>query len=494
MSARRIRVSEVAARLHTESLLLEQSGGDAPLTSVVDDSRGVEPGSLFCAWSGTSSDAHGFVPAAVSAGAAAVLVERPLAGVEVPQLVVRNGRRGAAVAATLFHGDPQQGLQLVGVTGTNGKTTTVWMLRHLLSQRGPSASLGTLGTLLEDGSTLTGSEALTTPGPVDLPRTLRLLVDRGVRAVAMEVSSHALDQGRVHAVRFDVATFTNLSRDHLDYHSTLEAYRRAKRSLTQLLRADGCAVINADDPAWQGLADEAPRSLTFGVEQGNADVTAHGIKVSAHGVRFEVHTPAGAGIVELPLLGAYNVENGLAAAATCLALGFTLQECIAGLNSMPQVPGRLELIASSPCAVLRDYAHTPDALERVLRALRPLTTGRIIAVFGAGGDRDRGKRPLMGAVAEQFADVVLVTSDNPRTEAPDSIIDDIVAGMRAGRQIRITDRRAAIAEALRMATPADVVLLAGKGHETYQIIGNEKQSFDERAVVGELVAAKEVTP
>jgi UDP-N-acetylmuramoyl-L-alanyl-D-glutamate--2,6-diaminopimelate ligase len=493
MSTRRTRVSEVADRLRAEGLLLEQAGGDALLTSVVDDSRGVEPGSLFCAWSGTSADAHVFVQAAVAAGAAAVLVERPLAGVEVPQLVVRNGRRGAAVAATVFHGDPQQSLQLAGVTGTNGKTTTVWMLRHLLSQRTPSASLGTLGTLLEEGSTLAGSEALTTPGPVDLPRTLRLLVDRGVRAVAMEVSSHALDQGRVHTLRFDVATFTNLSRDHLDYHTTFEAYGEAKRSLTQLLRDDGCAVINADDPAWQGLAEEAPRSLTFGVQEA-ADVTAHGVEVSAQGVRFDVQAPAGSGTVELPLLGAHNVENGLAAAATCLALGFTLQECIAGLNSMPQVPGRLDLIASSPCAVLRDYAHTPDALERVLRALRPLTAGRIIVVFGAGGDRDSGKRPLMGAVAEQLGDVVLVTSDNPRTEDPDSIIDDIVAGMRTGRQIRITDRRAAIAHALSMAAPTDVVLLAGKGHETYQIIGTEKQSFDERAVVGELVAAGEVTP
>jgi UDP-N-acetylmuramoyl-L-alanyl-D-glutamate--2,6-diaminopimelate ligase len=484
-----IMLSALAERLRSEQLLLGTVGDDMRLDGIADDSRAVRRGDLFCAWSGTASDGHAFVHAAAGLGAAACLVEREVAGLGVPQLITRNGRRAAAVAASAFFGDPQHSVRLAGVTGTNGKTTSVWILRHMLAQKAPTASLGTLGTILDDGSTLPGSEALTTPGPVALARTFRLLVDRGVRTVAMEVSSHALDQGRVHALRFDAAVFTNLSRDHLDYHGTLETYLGAKRSLVKLLRPDGCAVINADDAAWRGLDEEAPRALTFAVDA-DADVAATSVQLSGAGVSFRLNTRDENTEAHLPLLGAFNVQNALGAAATCLALGFTLQETVAAMATVPQVPGRLERIAVQPCAVLRDYAHTPDALERVLATLRPLTRGRIIAVFGAGGDRDRGKRPLMGGIAERLADVAIVTSDNPRTEDPDAIIDEIEDGMTAGRHVRITDRRAAIAHALGMAHADDIVLLAGKGHETYQIIGTEQQSFDERAVVGELVAAR----
>jgi UDP-N-acetylmuramoyl-L-alanyl-D-glutamate--2,6-diaminopimelate ligase len=487
-----MKLSQLAERLRADGLLLGMVGGDAELTGVADDSREVKRGDLFCAWSGTASDGHAYVGSAAGLGAAACLVEREVAGVTVPQLVARNGRRAAAVAASAFFGDPQHELTLTGVTGTNGKTTTVWILRHMLGTKAPSASLGTLGTILEDGSTLPGSEALTTPGPVALARTFRLLVDRGVHSVAMEVSSHALDQGRVHALRFDAATFTNLSRDHLDYHGTLETYLGAKRSLVRLLRPGGCAVINADDGAWQGLGAEAPRASTFGVKV-PADVTATDVEFTPAGVAFTLHAAGGRAAASMPLLGAFNVENALAAAATCLALGFTLPETVAALATVPQVPGRLERIADAPCAVLRDYAHTPDALERVLSALQPLTAGRVIAVFGAGGDRDRGKRPLMGSVAERLADVAIVTSDNPRTEDADAIIDEIVAGMGAASHERITDRRAAIARALEIARPEDIVLLAGKGHETYQIVGTEKQAFDEREIVGDLVAGGKET-
>jgi UDP-N-acetylmuramoyl-L-alanyl-D-glutamate--2,6-diaminopimelate ligase len=490
---RTMMLSQLAARLRGEQLLLGVVGDDVRLDGIADDSRTVGNGDLFCAWSGTASDGHAYADAAAGLGAAACLVEREVGGVAIPQLVTRDGRRAAAVAASAFFGDPQDSMRLAGVTGTNGKTTSVWILRHMLSQKAPTASLGTLGTILEDGSTLPGSEALTTPGPVALARTFRLLVDRGVRMVAMEVSSHALDQGRVHSLRFDAALFTNLSRDHLDYHGTIETYLGAKRSLATLLRPDGCAVINADDAAWRGLEADVPRALTFAVD-GVADVSAASVRFSAAGVLFELRTPDDSAVAHVPLLGAFNVHNALGAAATCLALGFTLQETVAALSSVPQVPGRLERIADSPCAVLRDYAHTPDALESVLAALRPMTRGRIITVFGAGGDRDRGKRPLMGDIAERLADVAIVTSDNPRTEAPDAIIDEIVAGMTPGRYERITDRRDAIAYALDIAAREDIVLLAGKGHETYQIIGTDKQSFDERAVVGELVAAREATP
>jgi UDP-N-acetylmuramoyl-L-alanyl-D-glutamate--2,6-diaminopimelate ligase len=492
MSDRTLSLAVLAERLRAEGLLLGGGAQDVELGSIVDDSRHVTGGSLFCAWSGTSSDAHDFVAGAAQAGAAAALVERRVRGVGIPQLEVRNGRRAAALAASVFYGEPQRELQLVGVTGTNGKTTTVWVLRHMLSQRGPSASLGTLGAILEDGSTLQGSESLTTPGPVELARTLRTLVDRGVRHVAMEVSSHALDQGRVHTLRFAAALFTNLTRDHLDYHGTLETYLGAKRSLVRLLADDGCAVLNADDPAWAGLADEAPRALAFGVGP-LAEVRATEITYNADGVAFVLSAADGAASVRLPLPGAFNVHNALGAAATCLCLGFRLDEIAAALSTVPQVPGRLELISTVPCTVVRDYAHTPDALARALEALRPLARGRVIAVFGAGGDRDAGKRPDMGAIAEQLADVVIVTSDNPRTEDPGAIIDGIEAGMSGARHERITDRRVAIARAMEIARADDIVLLAGKGHETYQIIGTEKHTFDEREIVREIVAAREVT-
>ncbi|CAN5776935.1 UDP-N-acetylmuramoyl-L-alanyl-D-glutamate--2,6-diaminopimelate ligase [soil metagenome] len=486
MSERTLQLSELNARLRTADLLVAAPADDVAITNVADDSRRVTAGALFCAWQGTVSDAHAHVGSAEQAGAVAALVERRVDGVGMPQVQVRNGRRAAALAASLFFGEPERALRVAGVTGTNGKTTTVWVLRHMLSQQAPAASLGTLGAVLDDGTTLPGSESLTTPGPVDLARTLHLMVDRGVRLLAMEVSSHALDQGRVHALRFDAAVFTNLTRDHLDYHGTLETYLGAKRSLVGLLRADGCAVINADEPAWSGLKDEAPRALTFGVHM-PADVAAHDLALSADGAAFELRTPEGSARTTFPLIGDFNVQNALAAAAACLALGFTVDEAAAALATVPQVPGRLERIADAPCAVLRDYAHSPDALERVLAALRPLTDGRLVVVFGAGGDRDRGKRPLMGAVAVRGADEAIVTSDNPRTEDPDAIINEIEEGMNGATYSRITDRRSAIAHALESARPDDIVLLAGKGHETYQIIGEAKHDFDERAIVRDIV-------
>ncbi|MGH7449025.1 MAG: UDP-N-acetylmuramoyl-L-alanyl-D-glutamate--2,6-diaminopimelate ligase [Longimicrobiales bacterium] len=481
MQSRRMTLKQLTRRLRAVDLLVDEPGGDVTVTGVADDSRSVAPGDLFCAWAGSSIDAHSYVRAAAQAGAAAALVERSAADAGIPQVTVSNGRQAAAVAASMFYGEPEQSLRLAAVTGTNGKTTSVWVLRHMLSQREPSASLGTLGAIVEDGSMLPGTEALTTPGPVELARTLRQLVDRGVRSLAMEVSSHALEQGRVHALRFDVAVFTNLTRDHLDYHGTLESYLAAKRLLVKLLKTDGSAIVNADDRAWTGLTREAPESLTYGIEH-DADVMATDVELSAHGARFELHTPDGSARCVLPLLGDFNVYNVLGAAAACLALGFTVHETAAAMATIPQVPGRLERISDEPCSVLRDYAHTPDALERVLTTLRPLTKGRLIVLFGAGGDRDRGKRPLMGAVAELHADIAIVTSDNPRTEDPDAIIDEIEAGM-SRPHVRVTDRREAIAHALGIAAADDVILLAGKGHETYQVIGHEKRSFDERQVV-----------
>ncbi|HYW30805.1 MAG TPA: UDP-N-acetylmuramoyl-L-alanyl-D-glutamate--2,6-diaminopimelate ligase [Gemmatimonas sp.] len=461
------------------------------VTDVVDDSRAVTAGSAFVAVKGSTQDGHTWLPSAAAAGAAMAFVEDE-SGATLPCVTVRDGRRAASVVASAFHGWPARALTIVGVTGTNGKTTTVGLLRSLLDRPdAPAASIGTLGVLLgAAGELFPGGAGLTTPGPVELQRVLAALVARGVATVAMEVSSHSLDQRRVDGVTFAAAVFTNLTRDHLDYHGSMDAYRRAKLRLLGLLAADGVAVRNADDEAWADI--DAPRTLSFGVH-GTADVSARDLRFTPHGSEFLLVAPTGALPVTLPLLGDFNVANALAAASVALVLGLSVAEIAAGLNSAPQTPGRLELLHTGP-TVLRDYAHTPDALERALGAVRPFTRddagGRLIVVFGCGGDRDRGKRPVMGRVAETFADVVLLTSDNPRTEDPERILDDIVAGMTTAKFTRIEDRRAAIAHALSIAQPQDVVLLAGKGHETYQIRGTTSYPFDERQIVRELTAAQ----
>jgi UDP-N-acetylmuramoyl-L-alanyl-D-glutamate--2,6-diaminopimelate ligase len=457
------------------------------LSGVTADSRQVTRGMLYCAVRGSVQDGHAFVAAARDRGATAALVEREQ-GVELPQVLVRDGRRAAAVAAEAWYGRPAARLDLVGVTGTNGKTTSVTLLRHVLSALEPMGSIGTLGAVDPAGAAVP-SEAgnLTTPGPIDLQATLAALVERGARGVAMEVSSHSLDQGRVEGLVFRAGVFTNLTRDHLDYHKTLDDYFRAKAKLVQYLAPDGLEVVNADDPAWQRLRREH-RRVTFGERSG--DVTARRVTLDSAGggARFELVTPMGNADVRLPLLGRFNVMNALGVAACAWGLGVPVETVAEQLTRAPQVPGRMERIAQRPCTVLRDYAHTPDALERALEALRPLTPGRLIVVFGAGGDRDRGKRAPMGEVCARFADIAIVTSDNPRTEDPERILDEVEAGMKGKPHHRDVDRRRAIARALELARPGDTLLLAGKGHETYQVVGTEKQPFDERAIVQELGA------
>jgi UDP-N-acetylmuramoyl-L-alanyl-D-glutamate--2,6-diaminopimelate ligase len=302
----------------------------------------------------------------------------------------------------------------------------------------------------------------------------------------MEVSSHSLDQRRVDGLEFDVAVFTNLTRDHLDYHRTMEAYLEAKTRLVSYLKPDGTAVVNADAPEWRALKTRK-RPLTFAIRAA-ADIRAEGVRYTPHGSEWKLVTPGGSAQVTLPLIGDVNVENGLAAAAAAFALGESAQAIAQGLSTVPQVAGRLEIISTRP-TVLRDYAHTPDALERTLRTARAFTRGKLIVVFGCGGDRDKGKRPIMGEIAERGADCVIVTSDNPRTEDPDSIIDDIEAGMRGTSHERITDRMAAIQRALDLAGEGDIVVLAGKGHETYQIRGTTSYPFDEKEIVKEMTGS-----
>jgi len=459
------------------------------ISGLTADARRLERGMLFCAVRGAVLDGHTFVADAAGRGAAAALVEarQPVA---IPQILVRNGRRAAALAAEAWYGRPASRLQMIGVTGTNGKTTSVILTHHVLSARWPMGAIGTLGCIDPAGKPVE-SEAgsLTTPGPIDLQATLAALVARGAAGVAMEVSSHSLDQGRVDGLLFRAAIFTNLTRDHLDYHETFDAYFAAKAKLTGYLADAGLAVINADDAAWARLP-RTPRRITFSATSKDADVVAHDVRVDAQGARFTLVTAAGSHPVALPLLGRFNVANALGVAACAVGLDVPAHVVAERLSSAPQVPGRMERIAVDPSVVLRDYAHTPDALERALETIREVTPagGRVIVVFGAGGDRDRGKRAPMGEIAVRLADVAIATSDNPRTEDPERILDDVEAGMEARPHYRITDRKAAIAQALELAREGDTILLAGKGHETYQIVGTTKQPFDEREVVRSLGA------
>lgn len=470
--------------------LLVEVRGQLPTTvaSLTDDSRQAGPECCFVAVRGSATDGHRFLPDVAARGAACVIVGEG-ADTALPAMVVRDTRAAAATAAAAFYGEPAGVLTLVGVTGTNGKTTTVGLLRHLLdAPETPAASIGTLGVLRGDGTPFPGGSGLTTPGPIELQRVLRALVDAGVRRVAMEVSSHALDQQRVGGLRFAAGVFTNLTRDHLDYHGTMDAYFAAKARLVGLLAPDGATVANADD-AWWAQLPAAPRTLRFGLTA-SADVRAADVRFTPRGSAWLLQTAAGSRPVVLPLIGDFNVSNALAAAAAALAVGVPLEAVAARLATAPQVPGRLELLHERP-TVLRDYAHTPDALTRALAALRPFTPGRLIVVFGCGGDRDRGKRPLMAEAARAGADHLVVTSDNPRTEDPERILDDICAPLPAGSYDRIEDRRAAIAQAIAVADPQrDVVLLAGKGHETYQIRGTVRYPFDEATIVKEIVAGQ----
>jgi UDP-N-acetylmuramoyl-L-alanyl-D-glutamate--2,6-diaminopimelate ligase len=423
----------------------------------------------------------------VARGAAAVAVETAV-DVPVPSIIVRDGRLAAIALARAWHDDPAAGMQLVGVTGTNGKTTTTGLIRHLLNRDGQAGAIGTLGAFDGAGDPVP-SEAgsLTTPGPLGLHATFAALRDRGVTRVAMETSSHSLDQGRLDGLLFAAAVFTNLTLEHLDYHETMERYLAAKLRLLGLLSRDAVVAVNADDPAWR-VIPAGPGRIRFGFAP-DADLRAALPALAAAGSRFRVEGRFGVREASLPLPGEFNIANALGALAVALGLGQSLAEAVERLAGAPQVTGRMERLGGSAFTVLRDYAHTPDALERALATVRRVTPGRLLLVFGCGGDRDRGKRPLMGRLAGEAADCTFLTSDNPRSEDPDAIIAEIAAGLPPGApHHRILDRREAIGAALAAARPGDTVLLAGKGHETYQIVGTVKHPFDERRIVAELLA------
>jgi UDP-N-acetylmuramoyl-L-alanyl-D-glutamate--2,6-diaminopimelate ligase len=484
-----IPLNRITAALTAANLLVEVRGNlPDDVTSVEDDSRRVTRGSLFVAVRGSERDGHDFLQRADDAGATVAVVEDEKRS-GLPAIVVRDGRKAAAVVAAAAYDWPVRALRLTGITGTNGKTTTAHMLRHLLdTPKHRAASIGTVGTLIGSEGRSLEDVGLTTPGPIELQRTLRMLVDERVHDVVMEVSSHALHQHRIEGLAFDDVVFTNFSRDHLDYHRTMDAYRDAKARLLEYLAPHGTVVVNADDPAWRALATSR-RKVSFSTRVQSAEVHAQDLDFSPTASQWTLVLAGEARPVRLPLIGDFNVSNALGAAAAAFALGLSLDAIAERLGSVPQVPGRLEVVHEQP-TVLRDYAHTPDALKRALHAVRPFTRGRLIVVFGAGGDRDRGKRPEMGAIAERLADYAIVTSDNPRTENPDAIIDEIEAGMHRQHHERIEDRRGAIGRALSMAEGDDVVVLAGKGHETYQVRGTEKLPFDEKIIVAELTRVR----
>jgi UDP-N-acetylmuramoyl-L-alanyl-D-glutamate--2,6-diaminopimelate ligase len=455
------------------------SGADGlEITGLAYDTRTVAPGTLFFCVPGFSRDGHDFAPDAIARGAVALVVERPL-HLTVPEIRVPSVRAAMAPAAAAFYDDPTNTLQTVGVTGTNGKTTTAFVVGALLEAHG--LQTGLLGTVKSVIGGADRSVERTTPEAIDLQRTFREMLDAGDVACSMEVSSHALELHRADAIHFAAAIFTNLTQDHLDFHETMERYYAAKRRLFEPGRARH-RVVNVDDPYGARLAAELPDAATYAVDR-EATYQATDLHTEKSGSRFTVHGPDGAVSLNSPLPGRFNVYNVLGAFAAARALGVPLDVAAGAIETAGHVPGRFEPVdAGQDFAVLVDYAHTPDSLENVLRAARGLTDGRLHVVFGCGGDRDRGKRPMMGEIAKRLADRVIVTSDNPRSEDPEAIIDEILAGSGADVE-HDADRRSAIAAAIASAGSGDVVVIAGKGHEQGQeFVGGRKVPFDDVTV------------
>jgi UDP-N-acetylmuramoyl-L-alanyl-D-glutamate--2,6-diaminopimelate ligase len=483
-----LRASGLAAELRGES--------SVEIRGLAYDSRQVSDGTLFFCFPGEKTDGHDFAAKAVEAGAAALVVERPLE-LDAPQALVEDARAAMAPIAAAFNEDPTSELTVVGITGTNGKTTTAFLVRHLLESAGQQCGL--LGTVRQVVGGQVEEVERTTPEAIDLQRTFSRMLEAGDAACAMEVSSHALVLHRADAIHFAVKVFTNLSQDHLDFHADMEDYFAAKRLLfsseggaPMIALEGGVSVVNLDDPYGQRLAGELATGdggdcITYSAAGGAADLSARGVTFDTTGSRFLCMSPEGELEVQTPLPGDFNVSNALAALAVGHALGLDLKEAAAALASAEQVPGRFESIdEGQPFGVIVDYAHTPDSLENVLEAGRRLTGQKLISVFGCGGDRDTDKRPLMGRAGAELSDIAVVTSDNPRSEDPAAIIEQIRAGIPDEPHAEVlvdADRRAAIASALARAGDGDLVVIAGKGHEQGQEFEDgRKIPFDDRDV------------
>ena len=463
-------------------------------TGLANDSRSVRPGDLFAAIRGFAQDGHRYAADAVRRGAAVLLVDHPLADLAVTQIVARDSRRTFAAAAAAFFRYPSREVRLAGITGTNGKTTTTYLVDAILRAAGRrSAVIGTLGVQVDGAAVEFQTTTPTTPEASDLQHLLRQMVDRGVQDVTMEVTSHALELDRVVGCRFVTAVFTNLTQDHLDLHGTLEAYRDAKARLFAMVEPDGVSVVNADDPAGDAMARASCAPVwTYGIDR-PARIRAEALSLSPRGATMTVAWPEGRLPVALPLPGRFNVSNALAAFAVGLSRGVPAETLRRVLETTAGVPGRFEPVdEGQPFAVIVDYAHTPDSLEQVLRLSAEIAQGRRIVVFGCGGDRDRTKRPIMGRIGTTLADYAFFTSDNPRSEDPEAILREIEAGVPDARNYSSeADRRVAIDQAIAMARAGDVVVIAGKGHETYQIVGDRVIDFDDRAVAREVLRARD---
>lgn len=490
-----MRLQQLATNLITARLI---GSGETECTGIEIDSRKVSSGDLFICLPGFTVDGHDYAKQAEAQGAVALVVEREL-DTQLPQLLVRDSRMAMAVLANAFFGEPSRGMRMIGVTGTNGKTTTTYLIERIMQDHG--VKTGLIGTIemRYDGETFPMSG--TTPESLGLQRSLADMSGRGVECCIMEVSSHALEQGRVKGTDYRTAVFTNLTQDHLDYHHSMEEYRAAKglffSRLGNALPADPSqrkyAVLNADDAASAEFAKAtAAEVVTYGVEN-DCDVRASAIKITAQGTFFHVDTFKGSADVQLRMVGKFNVYNALAAISAALIEGVALEEIKASLEAVAGVDGRVEAVdAGQPFAIIVDYAHTPDGLENVLRTVVEFAEKRVLCVFGCGGDRDRTKRPIMGRIAVKYSDMAFVTSDNPRTEDPDAILRDIEAGLiedgvDRSRYTLVVDRAEAIRLAVAEAQPGDVVLIAGKGHETYQLVGKQVLDFDDRIVAAEAV-------
>lgn len=487
-----MKLSELVDVLHVKEWL---NPSDRHITGIETDSRNVKPGNLFIALRGFTVDGHHYVHTAVENGAAAVLVEEPVE-VTVPVIQVPDTRRAMGYLANNFYQFPSQQLKLIGITGTNGKTTTSHLIEQILKAAGRETGIiGTIGVKIKDQVIPARN---TTPDVVDLQKSLRFMVDEGAAYTVMEVSSHALHMGRTRGSHYHIAVFTNLTQDHLDYHATMEEYRAAKGLLFSQLGNDytddsktcQTAVLNVDDAASSYFAEITPvQVITYGIEK-QADVRAVNIQHRVNGVSFELQTYQGNVTVCLPLFGTFNVYNSLAAVAVALIEGISLTKIKKALESLTGVDGRFESVqAGQDYTVLVDYAHTPDSLQNVLTTAKSFAKGKVICVVGCGGDRDRGKRPLMAQIATEISDFTIITSDNPRTEEPSAIIADMVEGIAASESpySTIEDRKAAIEHAVQLAKSGDVVLIAGKGHETYQEINGVRYPFDDRKIAYEAI-------
>ena len=462
----------------------------ASISAIAYDSRRVVPGSVFVALKGLRVDGGAYVEQAASRGAIAIVSEATQPDtVSTPWVTVRDARLALALVADRFFDHPSRRMPVIGVTGTNGKTTTSYLLAAILDAAGLRA--GMLGTVAYRIGGEDREASRTTPEAPDVQHLLSEMLEQGCRSAVMEVSSHALSLKRVDGMRFAAGVFTNLTRDHLDFHEDMEAYFAAKRRLFEMLPADAAGVINMDDPRGPSLVEICRRPVTYAINAA-ADVTPGQVEMTLSGLRFDVKTPKGSARIASKLVGRPNVYNILAATAAAVSLDLPIKAIEDGVSGLAGVPGRFEVVSGggTDVTVVVDYAHTDDALRNLLETARPLSTKRLITVFGCGGDRDRSKRPLMGMVAARLSDVVVITSDNPRSEDPSRIIEEIERGIPAGSQASsrapivesLVDRAAAIDRAVAMATPGDVVLIAGKGHEKYQQIGDRVLPFDDGEV------------